>query len=94
MKNGIQPGAALVNESLITSKAQLDAFCEKALIEIDDWFKIVFLETRGDSDTWLEKRRASERNMPEPNEESGGVISITISVRPMVPMEYTVPQEA
>ena len=91
VKNGIRPGAASVNESLITSKAQLDAFCEKALVEIDDWFKIVFLETRGDSDVWLEKRRANERNMPEPNEESGGVMSITISVRPMVRKENDAP---
>ena len=56
VKNEIRPGSEAVNRALITTKAHLDAFCEKVLEELDHFFKVIFLETRGDSDCWVEKR--------------------------------------
>ena len=91
VKNGIRPGSEVVNNALITTKAHLDAFCEKVLEELDDFYKIIFLESRGDSDCWLEKRNLDGRSALQKNEESGGVMSVTIRMRPMKRKESDAP---
>ena len=54
VKNEIRPGSDVVNKALITSKAHLDAFCDMVLEELNDFFKIIFLETRGNTDQWVD----------------------------------------
>ena len=81
----IRRGSPVVDQGLINTGSHLDAFCTKVLEELDDGlFHLVALETRGDSDKWEEGRRRIDGDKFYKNEESSGIISIIIRVRPLL----------
>ena len=55
----------------------LDAFCDSMLHRLEQGRQIVILETRGDDDRWVERRRRLDGEIDR-NPESAGVTAITL----------------